>query len=58
MSNTVMKDTAKAENTFISGETMRDKYMLREGIDISVIAKITSFSVTEIQQIVNGQPQL
>ena len=29
--------------------------MLREGIDISVIAKITSCSVTEIQQIANEQ---
>ena len=131
MSNTVMKDVAKAENAFTSDETMRYKYMLREkairdyysglddakqegiaigekrgeergrklgiaegkelgiaqgreqglaqgreqglaqgaqqekianilgmlreGIDISVIAKITSCSVTEIQQIANEQ---
>ena len=123
MSNTVMKDAAKAENAFTSDETMRYKYMLREkairdyysglddakqegieigekrgeergrklgiaegkelgiaqgreqglaqgvqqekianilgmlreGIDISVIAKITSCSVTEIQQIANEQ---
>ena len=95
MSNTVMKDVAKAENAFTSDETMRYKYMLREkairdyysglddakqegieigeergrklgaqqekitniidmlreGIDISVIAKITSCSVAEIQRI-------
>ena len=105
MSNTVMKDAAKAENTFTSDETMRYKYMLREkairdyysglddarqegvkqglaqgreqglaqgaqqekianilgmlreGIDISVIAKITSCSVAEIQQIANEQFQ-
>ena len=31
--------------------------MLREGIDISVIAKITSCSVAEIQQIANKQFQ-
>ena len=131
MSNTVMKDVAKAENAFTNDETMRYKYMLREkairdyysglddakqegiaigekrgeergrklgiaegkelgiaqgreqglaqgreqglaqgaqqekianilgmlreGIDISVIAKITSCSVTEIQQIANEQ---
>ena len=107
MSNTVMKDAAKAENAFTSDETMRYKYMLREkairdyysglddakqegieigiaqgreqgleqglaqgaqqekianiigmlreGIDISVIAKITSCSVAEIQQIANEQ---
>ena len=131
MSNTVMKDVAKAENAFTSDETMRYKYMLREkairdyysglddakqegiaigekrgeergrklgiaegkelgiaqgreqglaqgreqglaqgaqqekianilgmlreGIDISVIAKITSCSVAEIQQIANKQ---
>ena len=123
MSNTVMKDVAKAENAFTSDETMRYKYMLREkairdyysglddakqegieigekrgeergrklgiaegkelgiaqgreqglaqgaqqekianiigmlreGIDISVIAKITSCSVAEIQQIANEQ---
>ena len=30
MSNTVMKDVAKAENAFTSVETMRYKYMLRE----------------------------
>ena len=30
MSNTVMKDAAKAENAFTSDETMRYKYMLRE----------------------------
>ncbi len=30
MSNTVMKDVAKAENAFTSDETMRYKYMLRE----------------------------
>ena len=113
MSNTVMKDVAKAENAFTSDETMRYKYMLREkairdyysglddakqagieigekrgeergrkigikqgleqglaqgaqqekiatilgmlqeGIDISVIAKITSCSEAEIQQIAN-----
>ena len=121
MSNTAMKDAAKAENTFTSDETMRYKYMLREkairdyysglddarqegvkqglaqgreeglaqgreqglaqgreqglaqgaqqekianilgmlreGIDISVIAKITSCSVAEIQQIANKQFQ-
>ena len=137
MSNTVMKDVAKAENAFTSDETMRYKYMLREkairdyysglddarqegvkqglaqgreeglaqgreqglaqgreqglaqgreqglaqgreqglaqgaqqekianilgmlreGIDISVIAKITSCSVAEIQQIANKQFQ-
>ena len=97
MSNTVMKDAAKAENAFTSDETMRYKYMLREkairdyysglddarqegvkqglaqgaqqekianilgmlreGIDISVIAKITSCSVAEIQQIANKQFQ-
>ena len=101
MSNTVMKDVAKAENAFTSDETMRYKYMLREkairdyysglddarqegvkqglaqglaqgaqqekianilgmlreGIDISVIAKITSCSVAEIQQIANEQFQ-
>ena len=111
MSNTVMKDVAKAENAFTSDETMRYKYMLREkairdyysglddakqagieigekrgrkmgieigekrgeergrklgaqqekianilgmlqeGIDISIIAKITSYSVAEIQRI-------
>ena len=103
MSNTVMKDVAKAENAFTSDETMRYKYMLREkairdyysglddakqagieigekrgrkigikqglvqgaqqeklaniigmlreGIDISTIAKITSCSEAEIQQI-------
>ena len=131
MSNTVMKDVAKAENAFTNDETMRYKYMLREkairdyysglddakqegieigekrgeergrklglaegkelgiaqgreqglaqgreqglaqgaqqekianilgmlreGLDISVIAKITSCSVTEIQQIANEQ---
>ncbi len=114
MSNTVMKDVAKAENAFTSDETMRYKYMLREkairdyysglddakqegieigekrgeergrkmgieqglaqgvqqekianilgmlreGIDISVIAKITSCSEAEIQQIANEQFQL
>ena len=125
MSNTVMKDVAKAENAFTSDETMRYKYMLREkairdyysglddakqegieigekrgeergrklgiaegkelgiaqgreqglaqgaqqekianilgmlreGIDISVIAKITSCSAAEIQQIANEQSQ-
>ena len=117
MSNTVMKNVAKAENAFTSDETMRYKYMLREkairdyysglddarqegvkqgleqglaqgreqglaqgreqgvaqgaqqekranilgmlreGIDISVIAKITSCSVAEIQQIANKQFQ-
>ena len=121
MSNTAMKDVAKAENAFTSDETMRYKYMLREkairdyysglddarqegvkqglaqgreeglaqgreqglaqgreqglaqgaqqekianilgmlreGIDISVIAKITSCSVAEIQQIANKQFQ-
>ncbi len=133
MSNTVMKDVAKAENAFTSDETMRYKYMLREkairdyysglddakqegieigekrgrkmgieigekrgeergrklgikqglaqgreqglaqgaqqekianilgmlreGIDISVIAKITSCSEAEIQQIANEQSQ-
>ena len=101
MSNTVMKNVAKAENAFTSDETMRYKYMLREkairdyysglddarqegvkqglaqglaqgaqqekianilgmlreGIDISVIAKITSCSVAEIQQIANEQFQ-
>ena len=121
MSNTVMKDVAKAENAFTNDETMRYKYMLREkairdyysglddarqegvkqglaqgreqgltqgreqglaqgreqglaqgaqqekianilgmlreGIDISVIAKITSCSVAEIQQIANKQFQ-
>ena len=31
--------------------------MLREGIDISVIAKITSCSVAEIQQIAHEQAQ-
>ena len=99
MSNTVMKDAAKAENAFTSDEIMRYKYMLREkaihdyysglddakqegieigiaqgreqglvqgaqqeklaniigmlreGIDISTIAKITSCSEAEIQQI-------
>ena len=107
MSNTAMKDAAKAENTFTSDETMRYKYMLREkairdyysglddarqegvkqglaqgreeglaqgreqglaqgaqqekianilgmlreGIDISVIVRITSYSVEEIQRI-------
>ena len=99
MSNTVMKDAAKAENAFTSDETMRYKYMLREkaihdyysglddakqesieigekrgeergrklgaqqekianilgmlreGIDITLIAKITSYSVEEIQRI-------
>ena len=30
MSNTVMKDVAKADNAFTSDETMRYKYMLRE----------------------------
>ena len=30
MSNTVMKNVAKAENAFTSDETMRYKYMLRE----------------------------
>ena len=30
MSNTVMKDVAKAENAFTNDETMRYKYMLRE----------------------------
>ena len=30
MSNTVMKDAAKAENAFTSDKTMRYKYMLRE----------------------------
>ena len=126
MSNTVMKDVAKAENAFTSDETMRYKYMLREkairdyysglddakqegieigekrgeergrklgiaegkelgiaqgreqglaqgaqqekianilgmlreGIDISVIAKITSCSEAEIQQIANEHSQL
>ena len=109
MSNTVMKDAAKAENAFTSDEIMRYKYMLREkaihdyysglddakqegieigiaqgreqglepglaqgaqqekianilgmlreGIDISVIAKITSCSAAEIQQIANEQSQ-
>ena len=125
MSNTVMKDVAKAENAFTNDETMRYKYMLREkairdyysglddakqegieigekrgeergrklgiaegkelgiaqgreqglaqgaqqekianilgmlreGIDISVIAKITSCSAAEIQQIANEQSQ-
>ena len=97
MSNTAMKDVAKAENAFTNDETMRYKYMLREkairdyysglddarqegvkqglaqgaqqekianilgmlreGIDISVIAKITSCSVAEIQQIANKQFQ-
>ena len=93
MSNTVMKNVAKAENAFTSDETMRYKYMLREkairdyysglddarregvkqgaqqekianilgmlreGIDISVIAKITSCSVAEIQQIAHEQAQ-
>ena len=107
MSNTVMKNVAKAENAFTSDETMRYKYMLREkairdyysglddarqegvkqglaqgreeglaqgreqglaqgaqqekianilgmlreGIDISVIVRITSYSVAEIQRI-------
>ena len=95
MSNTVMKNVAKAENAFTSDETMRYKYMLREkairdyysglddarqegvkqglaqglaqgaqqekianilgmlreGIDISVIVRITSYSVEEIQRI-------
>ena len=125
MSNTVMKDVAKAENAFTSDETMRYKYMLREkairdyysglddakqkgieigekrgeergrklgiaegeelgiaqgreqglaqgvqqektanilgmlreGIDISVIAKITSCSEAEIQRIANEHSQ-
>ena len=113
MSNTVMKDAAKAENAFTSDEIMRYKYMLREkaihdyysglddakqegieigiaqgreqgltqgreqglaqgaqqekianilgmlreGIDISVIAKITSCSVAEIQQIANDHSE-
>ena len=117
MSNTVMKDAAKAENAFTGDKTMRYKYilrekairdyysgldearqegvrqglaqgreqglaqglaqgreqglaagaqqekianilgMLREGIDISVIAKITSCSAAEIQQIANEQSQ-
>ena len=125
MSNTVMKDAAKAENAFTSDETMRYKYMLREkairdyysglddarqegvkqgleqglaqgreeglaqgreeglaqgreqglaqgaqqekianilgmlreGIEVSVIAKITSCPVAEIQQIANEQSQ-
>ncbi len=30
MSNTVMKDAAKAENAFTSDETMRYQYMLWE----------------------------
>ena len=95
MSNTVMKDVAKAENAFTSDETMRYKYMLREkairdyysglddakqegieigeergrklgaqqekianilgmlreGIDITLIAKITSYFVEEFQRI-------
>ena len=107
MSNTVMKDAAKAENAFTSDETMRYKYMLREkairdyysglddarqegvkqglaqgreeglaqgreqglaqgvqrekianilgmlreGIEVSVIARIISYSVEEIQRI-------
>ena len=129
MSNTVMKNVAKAENAFTSDETMRYKYMLREkairdyysglddakqegieigiaqgreqglaqgreqglaqgreqglaqgreqgvaqgvqqekianilgmlreGIDISIIAKITSCSAAEIQQIAHEQSQ-
>ena len=121
MSNTVMKDVAKAENAFTNDETMRYKYMLREkairdyysgladakqegmeigekrgeergrklgikqglaqgreqglaqgaqqerltnilgmlreGIDISVIAKITSCSEAEIQRIANKHSQ-
>ena len=111
MSNTVMKDVAKAENAFTNDETMRYKYMLREkairdyysgldearqegvrqglaqgreqglaqgreqglaagaqqekisniigmlreGIAIPVIAKITSCSEAEIQRIANEQ---
>ena len=117
MSNTVMKDAAKAENAFTGDKTMRYKYilrekairdyysgldearqegvrqglaqgreqglaqglaqgreqglaagaqqekianilgMLREGIAIPVIAKITSCSEAEIQQIANEQSQ-
>ena len=103
MSNTVMKDAAKAENAFTGDKTMRYKYilrekairdyysgldearqegvrqglaqgreqglaagaqqekianilgMLREGIAIPVIAKITSCSEAEIQRIANEQ---
>ena len=103
MSNTVMKDAAKAENAFTGDKTMRHKYilrekairdyysgldearqegvrqglaqgreqglaagaqqekianilgMLREGIAIPVIAKITSCSEAEIQRIANEQ---
>ncbi len=51
MSNTVMKDAAKTEHAFTSDETMRYKYLLREGIDIQVITRITSYSVEDIQRI-------
>ena len=57
MNNTVMKDVAKAENAFTSDETMRYKYMLRAGIEISTIAKITSCSEAEIHQIASEQSQ-
>ena len=51
MNNTVMKDVEKAEHAFTSDEAMRYQYMLREGIDIQVIAKITSYSIEDIQRI-------
>ena len=56
MNNTVMKNVEKAEHAFTSDETMRYQYMLWEGIDVAVIAKITSCSVEKIQQIADKQP--
>ncbi len=40
ISNTVMKDVAKAENAFTSNETVRYQYMLWEGRDGVVIVGI------------------
>ncbi len=57
MNNIHKKDVAKAETAFTSNERMHYKYMLREGIDISLIAKITSRSTAKIQQIANKQSQ-
>ena len=54
--------TVQAQDGNASGNTIFDVKIVhtndihaREGIDISVIAKITSCSVTEIQQIANEQ---
>ena len=51
MSNTVMKDVAKAENAFTSDETMRYKYMLRHHLEPGSIAQILHCPIEKVERI-------